>query len=380
MNRKTVRIFFLTVMTLFFLSGLYVAVQPAGREHLLFLSASGREDAINKLLPEKELFLVPFRITGAAVGKRYFPEIDTVIADDGQLLRGSEPTDPEFAAGKTEALYNLCRDQDINFLYVIIPGKPLYDEDLERYGISCARNYSADLACKELKARGIPVLDLRDHFRDEVSKSGDAVSVFYRTDHHWNADAGLQSARLIAGELNDRFGMSLRIDNLDEEKIGREVYPDAFVGEIGMKALGRYGGRDDFIRRFPLYDTHFRFVSPQRNSDETGGFEVFTDDALLNDLPVDTDHNLYYYYMYGNYSLDEITNKDVSNGDILMIKDSFASVSAPFLALTCRHLTLWDMRKDINVTDWIRAHPETETVIVVYNQSLVNDSTFNNYN
>ena len=83
--------------------------------------------------------------------------------------------------------------------------------------------------------------------------------------------------------------------------------------------------------------------------------------------------------MYGNYNRDEIFNTDVSDGNILMIKESFSNTLSPFLALTCNHLTLWDMREDANVTAWIKDHPETETVIVVYNIACVNDSKMNNF-
>ena len=83
--------------------------------------------------------------------------------------------------------------------------------------------------------------------------------------------------------------------------------------------------------------------------------------------------------MYGNNNLDEIFNKDVRNGDMLMIKDSFSCVVSPFLALTCKHLTLWDMREDANVTAWIKKHPETETVMVIYNTSFVTNNEMNNF-
>lgn len=379
MKKKTARIFFLTVMMVFLLLGASVIVQSSDRSELIRMDASEREAAINKLLPGKEFLLTPFRAVGAATGKRYFPEENFVISDDGQIYKESSPSDPEFAADKTEALYRTCREQGLNFLYVIAPGKPLNDEDVERYGVDCARNYSADLLREALQARDVPVLDLRDAFRDELKKSGDSSAFFYRKDHHWNADAGLMAARLISGDLNDRFDLSLKVDNLDEKKMGREVYPNAFVGEMGMKALGKFGGRDDFIRRFPLYDTHFRFICPQIDLDETGGFEVFTNEARLNDIPCDYGTSLYYYYMYGNYCHDEIFNKDVSNGEMLMIKDSFSCVVSPFLALTCKHMTLWDMREDANITGWIKNHPELETVIVVYNIAFVTNSEMNDF-
>ncbi|MDO4869487.1 MAG: hypothetical protein Q4A65_04270 [Bacillota bacterium] len=379
MRKMTMRIFLLAAMLIFVLMGASSVRHASAPAELLHMDAASREAAINEWLPHKELLLKPFRITGKAIDKRYFPEMQTLTCDDGQMLKGSLPTDPAFAADRTQELYRACEKQGVNFLYVIVPGKPLFDEDLTSMGIPCSRNNSAARGRKALEERGIPVLDLREKFRNEYGPDCDRSSLYYKTDHHWNTDAVLKAAGMIAGDLNERFGQDLPAGNLDEDKFGREVYRDAFVGEMGMKALGEYGGRDDFIRRYPLYDTNIRLVSPARNSDETGDFGVMTNDAVLEELPVDTGDSLYYYYMYGNYCHDEIFNKNVPEGDILLIKDSFGNAVSPFLAMACRHLTLWDMRTDTDVTSWIKEHPEIETVIVVYNTAYVTDSEMNDY-
>ena len=212
----------MTVMLIFFLLGASVIVQSSGLSEMISMNASDREAKINKLLPAKEALLMPFRAVGAATGKRYFTEVNSVISEDGQIYKTSCPTDPDFAADHAEALYETCKEQGIDFLYVIIPGKPLYDKDIELYGLDCARNLSADLGREAFQSRGVPVLDLRDAFREELKKSGDTSAIFYRTDHHWNTDAGLMAARLISNDLNERFGMSLRVDNIDDETVDDE--------------------------------------------------------------------------------------------------------------------------------------------------------------
>ena len=379
MKLSTSKIFLLAVMAIFTLGGLSLLVHPVQDVNLLNAEASDREASINDALPGKELLLAPFQITSAALDKRYFPEDLTVTDDYGEIMRGNPPFEATPTEKNVNKLYQVCKEQGKNFLYVILPGKPLYDEEITSYGIPCTRNSGADKKKDAMQELGIPVLDLREPFREKFGDDPDRSAVFYKTDHHWNADSGLMASRLIAKDLNERFGMSLQTDNLDEEKLGREVYPDAFVGEMGMATLGKYGGRDDFIRRYPLYDTHFRFISPKQDTDETGGFEVFTDEAFLEERPVDYGNNLYYYYMFVNGSRDEIFNYDVSDGDILMIKESFSCVLSPFLALSCKHLTLWDMRMETNVISWIEEHPEIETVIIAYHTSAVGDSELNNF-
>ena len=69
----------MTVMLIFFLLGASVIVQSSGLSEMISMNASEREAAINKRLPAKEVLLMPFRAVGAATGKRYFTEVNSVI-------------------------------------------------------------------------------------------------------------------------------------------------------------------------------------------------------------------------------------------------------------------------------------------------------------
>lgn len=382
MKKQTTRFFLFAGLLVFVLLGFVTTLHTIGTcniSKLVCSEATEREALINDMLPGKPVLLAPFQLTNKAIGKRYYPEDSYVIDDYGMILKGSPNENAEYTGENVQKLRQLCERQGMNFLMVIVPGKPLYDEDITSFGVSCTRNSYADYVKLVLEEQGVSVLDLRDAYRSEFGEDPDRSDLFYKTDHHWNTDAGLMAARLLANELNERFDQNLAVDHIDEDKIGREVYRNAFVGELGMKAMGKYNGRDDFIRRYPLYDTHLRFISPQRNFDETGDFDILCNDELLENLPIDYGTNLYYYYLYGNNCRDEIFNQDVDAGDILLIKDSFCIPVAPFLALTCKHLTLWDMRIDTKITTWIKEHPQTETVVIFYTLSSVGNSTFNDF-
>ena len=378
--KKTIRIaFLLFFLLLFLLIGVFTARSSIQRRVSLDLSEgpTAADEWIGKYIPGRQELLSPYRLWNTAVDKRYFPDNNAFINESGQFLMGSKLV----KEGIREAAKNIlrlsehCREQGKNFLFIVYPGKPEYDEELLRLGIPCHRNETADLMLLRMQRYHIPYLDLRELFRAE----DDYYSYFYKTEHHWNADAGLKAARAIAQKLNEEFDMGLDTGRIEDAVIGREVYPDVFVGEQGMKALGKYGERDSFIVRFPLYDTHMRYLCHDDRTDVSGGFEILTDPSVLTTDHLNGGRSMYYYYLFKNSGLVEIWNEDVPKGDILFIKDSFANVVTPFLSLTANHVTTWDMRTDKRVISYLARQPEIETVIIAYQLGFIATTYMNDF-
>ncbi len=336
--------------------------------------AAAGDTWINNYLPARETLLAPCRIWSRVIDRRRFPEIKAYLAPNGQFLFGTDGPAIIFPTEGVGRVASYCDAHGIDFLYVIFPGKPGADEELTKLGISCYRNRNADKMAEALAQMEIPVLDLRDSFRGKAY-----YSWFYKTEHHWTADAGLKAARELAARLNGEFGTGLDVGRLAEEKIAREVYPGVFIGEQGMKALGKYGERDDFIVRSPLYEPRLRYLCKEEKVDVSGGFDILVNGKTLAEDHLSGGRSLYYYYLFGNNGLVEIWDDDVPSGDLFLIKDSFSNVVTPFLALTARHITTWDMRKSNEVFAYLDAHPEIETVIIAYSLSYVPSSIMNDY-
>ena len=363
--KKTLRIcFFLLFLFFFSLTGV-TGVRKAYSKKNFWNPAEGVEAGdtwINNNLYQRKKMLAPYQIWNAVIDKRYFPEINAYISPNGQTLMGSPSPRYRLYTDKVQQLASWCKDNGINFLYVIYPGKPETDTELTDIGIPCFRNYVADQADKEYAEKQIPFLDLRECFR----VGEDFYSFFYKTEHHWTADAGIKAAREIVKHLNEDYDMGLDASRLDEEKIGRTVYPGIFVGEQGKKMLGKYGKRDDFIVRFPLYDAQLHYICAEDKIDVFGGFDILTEEERLSENHFNEDKSLYYYYLFKNSGLIEIWDKDVTAGDIFLINDSFSNVVTPFLSLAAKHITVWDMRKDQRIYQYLNDHPEIETVIIAY--------------
>lgn len=82
-------------------------------------------------------------------------------------------------------------------------------------------------------------------------------------------------------------------------------------------------------------------------------------------------------YTGDNYSLSIIKNELAENDiHILLIRDSFSRVVAPFLASTCKEIHIIDLRTfDESVTEYINKN-DIDICIVLYNPSTMVRSDF----
>ena len=334
----------------------------------LFADEAAMEEPLADEMPYKEAVLAPCRMLRSALGQRIFPENDCYITDDGYMVSGGGAADVTPAADGVERLCDFCEEHGIGFLHVTTAFKPQYDEDASSVGMWCYRNANSDALIAQLEARGVPHLDLREAFRcDDYYERW-----FYAGDHHWNSEAGLYAARLIAEELNRDYGFDLDLTRIDDDHLTRTTYERCWVGEMGDKYLGEYGPVEDFVFIEPAYDVHLRHIVPSRGIDATGGYEVFTKSWERGELDPQADGLGYYYYLGGNYPLQILINEDIEGSNILIVKDSYACVCAPQLALMCGSVTLWDMRyENDSLFQYLEEHPEIDTVIVMYSSSYV---------
>ncbi|MBR2989919.1 MAG: hypothetical protein IKF51_00485 [Solobacterium sp.] len=356
----------LLCMTALSVTGVLTVVRNDNR--ILKEDAEKTETALADGLPLRSLFLEPSRAADSLLRRKYFGESRIYLNPDGIYLQGSvsQKTDPAY--GNIMDLYLYCAEHDLNFLYVVLPGKPSSDTDLTQYGISCARNQTADEMLERLRNSGVPCMDARELFRD------DFYDMFYRTDYHWTADAGLRTSKALLEKLNGSFGYRFDTDLLDADRFRRTVYPDFWVGEIGQKVLDSHGGKDDLILLEPEYPVHLNYRNLTKDVTAEGGFEILTYPQVL-----DLKHSSPYYYYLGGNDTAEIGNTEQEEGNLLLIKDSFSNLMVPFLSLAAEHITAWDMRNDPDICSYLEDHPETETVILAYNISFVPTSRMNDF-
>ena len=209
---------------------------------------------------------------------------------------------------------------------------------------------------------GYSVLDLHEKMHEQP---GLHAQLYFKTDHHWTAHAGLWAAGQIAQAL------SLPTAQLDASQFSEQVRPRAMFGSEGQRCGRLYCPPEDFSIPIPTADTAFT-VRIDDEPEKTGSFE----ETML--FPERLEGNAYDIIPYdlflrGNYEHISIRNdKNPDGARVLLIKDSFSNVVAPYLSLVCAQLDVVDIRfYEGELSDLIR-ESRPDVVLVSVTASIRN--------
>lgn len=293
---------------------------------------------------------------------------NTYKLDNGYLTVKHDKVDVGQDADAVIEFRDYLGEQGVNLLYVNVPDKPESDADLTDMGVDCYTNQNADAMLTKLLEAGVDAIDIKEYMEKDKL---DFYSMFYRTDHHWTTQAGLYTAGVISEELNRTFGYDIDLSLFKSSNYNFDVRKDCWLGESGRKVSKSYAGLDDFTIITPKFPTDIHLQIPERDIDTTGDFSV-----MLNTDCYNSPQNLYnvswhYSYLFGNDDIQKIQNEKQSAGNVMVIKDSFAQVVNPFLALGVKQLTAWDVRYNSDsMKDYI-AKNDIDTVIVMYSPGML---------
>lgn len=260
---------------------------------------------------------------------------------------GQTPTDKDIidkAVNCYGSLGNYLATKDIGFVFFHTPTKVCkYDSQLPD-GIKSLDNENIDTYLAALLKSGVECVD----FREEIKKDNlDHYSLFYKTDHHWNADAGMWAANVIGQKLNSI--LSLDFKGLSEfGDYSKMVFEGAMFGSEGQDVSHYLAVSEDFDMWIPNFDTSFQLEIPDKSVDLTGSFEdLFIDYKGLEDDIKSGGGYAYGRILYNNRPYIKITNLKNENGPkVLVIRDSYTSILAPYLSIMCSELVLIDTRED----------------------------------
>lgn len=173
-----------------------------------------------------------------------------------------------------------------------------------------------------------------------LSENDDLYYWFYKTDHHWNANAAFVSARETANILYSDFSLSTNIEILNKENFNLTIYENSFIGSYGKKVGGDVA-KEDMEIFYPTFATDFHIEIPNLSFNKTGTFEdILIDQTQLSDI-----NSSYSAFLYSDKPLIQIENDNCDNGTrILVIKLSFANPYCAYLANTVQYLDMIDPR------------------------------------
>lgn len=314
------------------------------------------------------------------IGKTGDLEKDWYLLENGMLMysqRKRTSEDLKTYANNVVELSRYAEKQGINFLYAELPykvqGSREYPAGVPDYG-----NRNADGIMKILLSKSVQSMDFRDIIKD---KNIETTESFFKTDQHWKPETALWAA----GELSKKLS---QVDSewkdcpeyRNSNNYRMEYHSDLFLGAIGKKIGSAYAGKDDFNMPIPIFKNTIRYRVPRQEDsiDWTGDFETaFIESNNLKNDPFKV--NTYAAYCDGDHYKEKITNKKALNKrNILLIRDSFSCTLMPYLALYTKNITTLDLRsyKSRSVYDYIRLHPEIDTVIVAYNPSSITEEQY----
>lgn len=314
------------------------------------------------------------------MGKTGDLEKDWYRLDNGMLMYSQRKRPSENLKTYANNVVELSRyveKQGMNFLYAELPYK-VQDSGEYPAGVPDYGNRNADEITDILLSKSVQTMDFRDIMRD---KNIEAEESFFRTDQHWKPETALWAA----GEISKKLS---QVDSAWEDypeyrnsnNYRMEHHSNLFLGAIGKKIGSAYAGKDDFNMPIPLFENTIRYQVPRREDaiDRTGDFETaFIESANLKNNPFKV--NTYAAYCDGDHYKEKITNKKALNKrNILLVRDSFSGTLMPYLALYTKSITTLDLRsyKFRSVYDYIRLHPEIDTVIVAYNPSSITEEQY----
>lgn len=314
------------------------------------------------------------------MGKTADLEKDWYRLENGMLmysLRKDSPEDLHKYADNVVELSRYVKKHGKNFLYVELPYK-VQDEDEYPAGVPEYGNPNADEILKVLSSKSVHRMDVRDIMKDKNMKSTDS---FFRTDQHWKPEIALWAAGEISKKLSQvdsEWKDHPEYRNLNNYR--KEHYSDLFLGAIGKKIGSAYAGMDDFDMLIPKFDNQFRYCMPKakKTVERNGNFKtafIVPENLEKNPFRVNT----YSAYCGGDHPIECVTNEKVKNKrHILLIRDSFSCALMPYLSLYTKNVTTLDLRhyKTESLYDYIRNHPEIDTVIVAYNPSAITETQY----
>lgn len=256
-------------------------------------------------------------------------------------------------------------------LFVSIPPKVCSEDDFILKGIKNREYEIIEYRLKYFESHGFETLNLHEKLHEQ---NLDHYSLFYRTDHHWNADAGLWASKEVANRFFEK-GYNVTPATFSKENYDDIMIENLFLGSQGKQVGIYYAGVDDFKYYVPAFDTDY-FISYKDEVQivRNGTFEktLFDEEKLAKDY-----FNGFNYssFLGGDFELTKIRNNLKEDGPkVLMIKDSFTNVFASYFAAECSELHLIDPRYYKNsVSEYIREN-NFDAVIVMLSARMTNDA------
>ena len=264
------------------------------------------------------------------------------------------------------SLNKYLENRGTSLIYTITPytsGK--YDPQIP-VGVEDYGNDDADRLKRMLLAANIDTIDFRETMHEDGMNH---YNMMYRTDHHWNTEAGFYAYEKLENYIVSETGCKVdeRISNIDNYTI--TSYPNWHLGSRGQRTGIYYAGIDDFDLIIPDFDTQI-----QNDAGTIGTMQ----DIIINMEPLEqkeyTSRYTYDYVLGG--TAGHYINLDAENDiKILFIADSFGKAVAPYLVMGFSEVAY--VSASAVSPEYIEEYDPDVVILMYYTPNVINEGTYN---
>lgn len=291
--------------------------------------------------------------------------------DNDQLTFVNPEYETDYCVDNMLELYKYLNQKDIDMLYIQAPFKVnKYSSKLSE-GLSYYTNQNADKFLGGLKKNHVPYLDLRETIKNE---NLDYDKLFYNTDHHWKTETAFWAYQNVMCALGANYDKK----TIDINNFISIEYKKSFLGSQGRRVGKWYGGIDDYTLIYPLFETNYNIETLKNDGlvEKSGSFKdtIIINSNIDENEPITT--NRYAAYFGGDYPLVKVTNKNISNGKILIVQDSFGLPFSAFMSLNFKQTDILDLRhfREQTLFQYIDEN-EYDIVLFVFNPTEYSSNT-----
>jgi len=171
-------------------------------------------------------------------GMSYIPGTTFIKLDNGTLLStGNDSFNSQKMDTQMNYLNNFMqtlKEKSINYVYIDCPNKDEILGDKRPLGFrSTSKKEEKEYMFKSFEVNDIPSLRLGEKM---IQTENDANNMFYKTDHHWKTEFGIDAAFHIAEYLNTEFDYKIDTKIFNRSNYTPVTYEDCLLGSTGINS------------------------------------------------------------------------------------------------------------------------------------------------
>lgn len=266
---------------------------------------------------------------------------------NGRLIRQFLPGNDKLFRSGISAMQDFTEENGFHLNILLIPEASFGEKD----SLPCGA-FSIDekelIDTVKAECSGQTVIDVSDMLRK-------MENTYFHTDHHWNERGALLAYEAICREV-----LHKEPENFSFEKVS-----SSFCGTMYSRSGAFWTKPDDLYR-----------IDPGIAVDVTVEYEDGEKTTSLYDEQRLKEKDKYTYYLGGNHAAVHIRTNAESGRSAVIIKDSFAHILIPFLAVEYSDIMVYDLRYYHEpVSEAVADKANTDIFVIYSTDSFVNDSS-----